>query len=566
MQGWYQMNIKKLLILASLIISIFILIYATISNSISDRFSFSKEYVSNIIITGVSHGPDGKEELLITNNNKKTINLKSNESYEIDFLLPLFTDIDYPALLFETDAKNLSIFLDDELILKQESPSLLSFDKYPIMLTFDKEDSLSTLKIIIYNKSNNSGSFFIKNFIFGDNYTLLYEYILHDILFLSIFISLLGISLITIFISKLIPSNIEKQKIITLCNFIFFNALFQLSICDSIYFFFNKPLIMKLFTNFILSMIPFYTYKFVENNILVNDDKKLLNYLKKLTLISPILYILLVSLDLFSVNLYESLFTIYILLFLIVLIIFIFIVQNKNKNTNKVLLLLFVLFETCFIIQRLFDLHRFYKTQILELLLIVCLLVITIYTILSSLKQKPSDILIEDSFYDTFTDPLTNLLNRSAFEERIFALDNDRKNDWYVITIDIDFMKVCNDTLGHAAGDELLTNFSKALSNQMSPYEGLAFRTGGDEFVVIIKRNKEFDITSFISKLEKEYANSSSFKNSSFSYGYNLYRHNSGVKFLDSLRTSDEQLLINKASHHKKLINNDGFSKSDPKH
>lgn len=566
------MNIKKILIYASLIVIISILGFVALNNNVSDNISFNKEYISNIIITAVAHGPQGREEILITNNNEKRIDLEPKEACEIDFLLPLFNEINYPALLFETNAKNISIFLDNQLIFKQESSSLLTFDKYPIIITFDKEDSLSSLKIRIENNSNIRVSYYIENFIFGDNYTLQKEYILHDILSMSIFMSLLGVSFITILVSRLIPSNSRRRYVTTLCAFIFINSLYQIAISDSVYFFYNKPLIMKLFTNLILSIIPYFTYKFVDTIILSDNQNKWIKHFLILSLISPILFIILVTFDLFGILYFveftnEAIFFFYILLYLISFIITILLIQRKYKNCNKILLAFFVIFETIFILQRLIDLHHYYKIHGIELLLIICLLVMTIHTILISLKQKPSDLFLEDSFYDTFKDPLTNLLNRSAFEERISALDNnDGKNDWYTIAIDIDFMKICNDTLGHAAGDELLTNFSKALVNTMSPYEGLGFRVGGDEFVVIIKKSENFDINNFISSLENEYSNTSTYKGSSFSYGYNLHRHNSGLKFSDSLKISDEQLLVNKASHHKKLRHNEGSSKSGPKH
>ncbi len=572
MQGWFQMNIKKILFCTSCIFIISILCLVAVNNKVSDNISFNKEFISNVIISAVAHGPEGREEILITNNKENRIDLEPKEECEIDFLLPLFNEIKYPALLFETNAKNISIFLNNELIFKQETSSLLTLDKYPIILTFDKEDSLSSLKIRIENTSNIRSSFFIENFIFGDNYTLQNEYMLHDILSMSIFISLFGVAFITIFFSKFIPSQSIRIYITTLCAFILVNSLFQITISDSIYFFYNKPLIMKLFTNFILSVIPYFTYKFVDNIILVDNQDKWIKHFLIFSLISPIIFIILVTFDLFGISYLagytnEAVFFFYIILYFFALILTVLLTQRKNKNYNKVLFSFFIIFEAIFILQRIIDLHHDFAFNGIELLLIISALVMTIYAVLFCIKQKPSDLFLEDIFYDTFKDPLTNLLNRSAFEERILALDNnDLKNDWYTIAIDIDFMKVCNDTLGHAAGDELLTNFSKALVNTMSPYEGLGFRVGGDEFVVIIKKSDNFDINSFISSLEEEYSTTSTYKGSSFSYGYNLYRHNSGLKFSESLKFSDEHLLFNKAAHHKKLRVNDGFSKSGPKH
>ena len=65
-------------------------------------------------------------------------------------------------------------------------------------------------------------------------------------------------------------------------------------------------------------------------------------------------------------------------------------------------------------------------------------------------------------------------------------------------------MKVVNDTLGHAAGDELLIGAAECMKRCLGPY-GRLFRTGGDEYV-IFANNVEDKIDDLISQL-KENAN-----------------------------------------------------------
>lgn len=84
-----------------------------------------------------------------------------------------------------------------------------------------------------------------------------------------------------------------------------------------------------------------------------------------------------------------------------------------------------------------------------------------------------------------YTDALTGLPNRAAFEEKIIELRKDSscyKSIWCVCA-DINNLKHVNDTLGHHSGDELICQAAKVLHSVKSK-ESVVFRTGGDEFVL----------------------------------------------------------------------------------
>jgi diguanylate cyclase (GGDEF)-like protein len=52
--------------------------------------------------------------------------------------------------------------------------------------------------------------------------------------------------------------------------------------------------------------------------------------------------------------------------------------------------------------------------------------------------------------------------------------------------IDIDYFKPLNDTLGHAAGDQMLKSVAQIIRSTIREND-LAFRNGGDEFVVVLE-------------------------------------------------------------------------------
>jgi diguanylate cyclase (GGDEF)-like protein/PAS domain S-box-containing protein len=84
-------------------------------------------------------------------------------------------------------------------------------------------------------------------------------------------------------------------------------------------------------------------------------------------------------------------------------------------------------------------------------------------------------------------DPLTELPNRTLALDRLASALARRQRDGgtiAVLLLDLDQFKLVNDSLGHEAGDELLTRLAPRLHDAVRPADTVA-RLGGDEFVVI---------------------------------------------------------------------------------
>jgi diguanylate cyclase (GGDEF)-like protein len=83
-------------------------------------------------------------------------------------------------------------------------------------------------------------------------------------------------------------------------------------------------------------------------------------------------------------------------------------------------------------------------------------------------------------------DPLTGVGNRRALDERLTAA-RESGRAVTLLAVDVDDLKLVNDTYGHARGDELLQVVANLLVEQARATDAV-IRSGGDEFFVVLDR------------------------------------------------------------------------------
>lgn len=108
--------------------------------------------------------------------------------------------------------------------------------------------------------------------------------------------------------------------------------------------------------------------------------------------------------------------------------------------------------------------------------------------ILSLVQMAKQKDLIASHMEQAYTDVLTNLANRRAFDvELARAITNRQRRGTplSLLLVDVDFFKQFNDTHGHPLGDTILKEVAKRLTNA-SPEGATVARLGGDEFAVIL--------------------------------------------------------------------------------
>ena len=90
-------------------------------------------------------------------------------------------------------------------------------------------------------------------------------------------------------------------------------------------------------------------------------------------------------------------------------------------------------------------------------------------------------------------DALTGLPNRTLLNRKVVVLlekASQAGKSLAVAFVDLDNFKLVNDSLGHAAGDELLKVVAQRISAQIKS-SGIVSRIGGDEFIIVLEENQD---------------------------------------------------------------------------
>ncbi len=104
--------------------------------------------------------------------------------------------------------------------------------------------------------------------------------------------------------------------------------------------------------------------------------------------------------------------------------------------------------------------------------------------------------------HQAFHDPLTHLANRTLFLDRLehaFRRAGRTPSGAALLFLDLDDFKRVNDSLGHAAGDQLLVQSSARIAAELREGDTLA-RLGGDEFAILLEDVSEPGLASAVAE------------------------------------------------------------------
>lgn len=105
--------------------------------------------------------------------------------------------------------------------------------------------------------------------------------------------------------------------------------------------------------------------------------------------------------------------------------------------------------------------------------------------------------------YLSLHDQLTGLNNRAYFQNELERLNGSRDFPISIIVVDMDNLKLVNDSYGHTMGDKLIKTCAAVLKRSIRKSDILA-RIGGDEFAMILPRTGENKVASIIKRIKSQ--------------------------------------------------------------
>lgn len=146
-----------------------------------------------------------------------------------------------------------------------------------------------------------------------------------------------------------------------------------------------------------------------------------------------------------------------------------------------------------------------------------------------------------------YVDGLTGLENRTAYEDHVKRLDDEiacKTAKFAVIVFDLNELKEINDKNGHDAGDRALLKVAVSLIKAFP--EGAIYRTGGDEFAVII----EGDCSGVAERLERVDRALAEDESIASAKGYSVFDAGTDMYYREVYKRADNAMYDDKKAYY----------------
>jgi len=140
-------------------------------------------------------------------------------------------------------------------------------------------------------------------------------------------------------------------------------------------------------------------------------------------------------------------------------------------------------------------------------------------------------------------DALTGVRNKTAYDRLVKDIDELRERNYGVVMIDLNYLKKINDSYGHDKGDLAIKKLCRIICEVFA--HSPVFRTGGDEFVVIVKGHDYEHVQELADKFYKTVENSQTEKpeeSISAALGYALFEVGRDHSYQDVFKRADKAM------------------------
>lgn len=424
--------------------------------------------------------------------------------------------------------------------------SASSGDELRIQITSTKKDAFSSFSPVYMGKEE----------------VLLQKFILDRqfVIFANIFLVMIGIIFLMIALTVLFV-NRSALKLLYIglfsinisiwasCNFQLFSILFQ-----------NKPLNVTM-EYLALYLAPFFTgLLFLESFQRHKTERRIFTVM---TSVNGIFFLLATILH-FSglVQLPELLKVCHGIIVVDIIVLFFTVIHNFNRRQRSEKLFLYglslfvlVAFSDV-ILYNLAKYHPFFQEDEFTsfspwgaVIFVIMLLISYLFEIYDKNTEVKEKEFLERMAY---TDYMTQISNRAKCTLVLEELEKEDAS-YGIISLDLNDLKIANDTFGHHAGDSIIITLATLLKD-IFPSDAQIGRMGGDEFLVVLMNGQENHMVElleqFQKRLDEENQNREKLK-IHVSYGYALSSEEKGQTADQIYRRADERMYHMKEVYHK---------------
>ena len=159
----------------------------------------------------------------------------------------------------------------------------------------------------------------------------------------------------------------------------------------------------------------------------------------------------------------------------------------------------------------------------------------------------------EEVLYLSFHDQLTGLYNHRFYVEALKRFDIKENLPLTLVMGDVNGLKLINDSLGHAMGDELIKKAAGVIKSECRPGDMIA-RIGGDEFIILLPKTDSLEGAKIIDRIsEQSLREKVGFASVSISFGYET-KNNEEEKIEDIFKKAEDKM------YEKKQPRNQGIT------
>ncbi len=468
----------------------------------------------------------------------------------------------FPYMFFKTQFCAYDIYLDDELIESQDVDTIddnIFVGTGYNMVPLGQDYVGKKLTIRLYVTENNTRADIISPRIgnYDDLVRLLLNTALYP-LFTGLFMILFGQVFLVISLTfYLRTSGVMVQIISSIISILL--GLWIVTAFDVSIFVVNKSASTFISYASIYLIIP--CIYLLLNELHKRQDNTLLKVMGFASLAFSALFIILHFLGVVHINHFA--YPYYVLAFAGLIIFFLYAasdVKSKRKNASVLIIMLglfvlsicLVIYVTIALSKQLVDYRQsFISTASIStgavFFVITQLLNYFIFMTHSFAQRKEYASLSQIAFEDS----LTGLANRVSCDRKLAEL-NKEKEDFCLISLDLNGLKEVNDNSGHPAGDRLLKSFSNALAETFKGI-GYCYRVGGDEFLVVTNEKEREKIDALLKQLDKTLLaldESDPEINHSVSYGYAFRSETSENDAHAAFMLADKRMYDYKRKHY----------------